>query len=343
MSAATTRPLRVLQSHGTPGPQTNPYITMLAETLARTPGVLSRPFSWRQALVGRYDVFHVHWPEPLVHGRTPLRALVREALSIALLARLRFSRIAVVRTRHNLQAHETPGRAAHRLAVGLARRSRADIALGTVTPPERAPQTVIPHGHYRSWYGAFPQPDAEPGRLATVGMLRPYKGVEALIAAFADAPTTLSLHLAGRPLDAAFGAHLDALAAADPRISLVARHIDDAEFTAAIRRSELVVLPYTALHNSGAALAALSLDRPVLLPEGPASRALSAEVGDGWVSLFTAPLDADDLTTALDAARALPPGARPRLADREWDSAGDRHLEVYRAASTRPHRGPAHA
>lgn len=343
MSRADDRPVRVLQSHGAPGPQTNPYITMLAETLERTPGVHSRPFSWRTALLGRYDVFHVHWPEPLVHGRTPLRALVREALSIALLARLRLGRVRVVRTRHNLQAHEDPSRAARRFTGGLARRSRADIALGTVTPPEQAPQSVIPHGHYRSWYGAFPQPAAERGRLATVGMLRPYKGVEALIEAFAQAPTEMSLHLAGRPLDATFGAHLAALSAADPRITLVARHIDDAEFTAAIRQAELVVLPYTALHNSGAALAALSLDRPVLLPEGPASRALSAEVGPGWVSLFTAPLDAGDLTTALAAARTLPPGARPSLADREWDTAGERHLAVYRAACARPHRGPAHA
>ena len=41
-----------------------------------------------------------------------------------------------------------------------------------------------------------------------------------------------------------------------------------------------MVLPYRQMHNSGAVLAALSLDRPVLVPATD-QRGLGAEVGPG--------------------------------------------------------------
>ncbi len=58
--------LRVLQSFKEPGPYTNPYVVMLREALTATPGLEVLTFSWRTALLGRYDVFHVHWPETII-------------------------------------------------------------------------------------------------------------------------------------------------------------------------------------------------------------------------------------------------------------------------------------
>ena len=43
--------------------------------------------------------------------------------------------------------------------------------------------TTILHGHYREWYGPSNAPSV-PGRLLCFGLLRPYKGVESLLAAF---------------------------------------------------------------------------------------------------------------------------------------------------------------
>lgn len=68
---AAPGPIVVLQSFRTPRPTTNPYIVMLGETLRTTPGVVLLNFSWRRALFGRFDVFHVHWPEILVTDCPP--------------------------------------------------------------------------------------------------------------------------------------------------------------------------------------------------------------------------------------------------------------------------------
>ncbi len=98
----THRPLVVLQSFPAPRETTNPYIVMLAESLASHPGVELRAFTWRDALFSRYDVFHAHWPEVHVTGRTRLRTAVFQLLFAALLLRLRLLRTPLVRTLHNL-------------------------------------------------------------------------------------------------------------------------------------------------------------------------------------------------------------------------------------------------
>ena len=50
------------------------------------------------------------------------------------------------------------------------------------------------------------------------------------------------------------------------------------------------MLPYRHMHNSGAALTALSLDRPVLVPETDVNRDLARETGPGWVVTFAGEL-----------------------------------------------------
>jgi len=77
------------------------------------------------------------------------------------------------------------------------------------------------------------------------------------------------------------------------------------------------VLNYQRVTNSGAALLALSLDRPVILPETPVFRELRDEVGGDWVFLFQ-----DDPMPAIDACLDRVRRDRPRLERRGWDDLG---------------------
>ena len=98
--------VRVLQSFPVPTHTTNPYVTQLAECLEATPDVELVHFSWRSALTSSYKVFHVHWPEAVIRDARLSRAVVRHALFVGLLVRLRVARTPVVRTLHNLRPHE---------------------------------------------------------------------------------------------------------------------------------------------------------------------------------------------------------------------------------------------
>ena len=327
------RPVVVQQSFPDPRPTTNPYIVMLAESIRATPGVELRTFSWRRALLGRYDVFHAHWPEILVAGRTPVRALLRQLLSVALLVRLGLTRTPIVRTLHNLERPSGIGRREGAFLAWFERRTALLILLNSSTPvPDRKLSEVILHGHYRDWFARFEQPEAVPGRFSYFGLIRPYKGVDALVSAFRGLTGDVSLRVAGRPSGDAVAAHLVELAGDDPRVEFTFAYVSDAELAQVACGGELVVLPYREMHNSGGTLAALSMSRPVLVPANEVNRRLRAEVGADWVHQYDGPLTADDLSRTLRTVQGRPAGVAPDLSRRDWDLAGSQHLAAYRRA-----------
>ena len=330
---------RVLVSNREPRSTTNPYITMLTTALRRTPGVEVVTFSYPAALFGRYDVVHLHWPETILGqgGRRLSGRLVRWVLTALLLVRLTISRTPVVRTVHNVELPADVSRAQRLLLHWFDRLTTHRIVLNDRTECP-GPRTTIPHGHYRDWYTG-PRSPVVPGRLQYVGLVRRYKGVEALVEAFRSVPDdSLTLGIAGAASSAGLVAGITTLADGDPRITLRFGYLSDDELVAAVTASELVVLPYRFMHNSGTVLAALSLDRPVLAPDTPVNADLAAEAGPGWIHTFTGDLTGEAIEAALAAARE-PRAASPDLSAREWDDAGEAHLAVYRAALSR--RGPS--
>lgn len=330
-----TERLVVLQSFPAPRPTTNPYLVMLARAVAAVPDVELRTFSWRRALLGRrYDVFHVHWPEILVSGRSPLKKLVRQVLFLLFLLRLRVLRTPIVRTVHNLERPQGISWRERALLGLIERQTSLRIAINTITPiPEGQAFVTIPHGHYRDWFAHYSEPAPVRGRIAYVGLIRRYKGVDSLVRAFREtADPELSLHVSGRPSNDDLAATLTALAHGDARIHLLLRFLSDAELVTEIGESELVVLPYRDMHNSGGALTTLSLDRPVLVPDNEVNRRLADEVGPGWVYTFGDRLTSADLERTTAAVRARRDSARPDLAHRSWERAGIQHVAAYRQA-----------
>jgi glycosyltransferase involved in cell wall biosynthesis/GT2 family glycosyltransferase len=324
--------VRVLTSFPAPRPTTNPYIVRLAAALDAEPGVSLQTFTWRRALTGSYDVVHVHWPENLVGGQSPAKARARQSLFALLLLRWRLSRTPVVQTVHNLAPHDDLTRVQRLLLRRLGQLSSHRILINAAGVLD-ADSTVILHGHYVDWFATAALPPSDAGRVVFAGLIRPYKNVERLITAFRELPAAgLRLDVAGRPSSTELGERLRAAAAGDSRISLELRFLDEADLAAAVSRAQLVALPYTEMYNSGAALLALSLRRPVLVPDNAANRLLQAEVGAPFVQLFDGDLRPADLVAALAATSQLQPTDAPNLTARSWTTTGRDHLQVYRSA-----------
>ncbi|GAA1510540.1 beta-1,4-mannosyltransferase [Agromyces terreus] len=339
-SASADRPVRdltVLHSLHPPDGTTQ-FVDQMVEG---APGhVRIEFFSWRTALTGRYDVFHVHWPELLIRRRSAVRRfLLRRALDVLML-RLRVQRIPLVWTAHNVEPHER-GEAGERRS--LARFTKAvDLVVRlnpTTVPPvgaERAEVITVLHGHYRSSLSAYPAATAQPGRLLYFGIIRPYKGVPHLIDCFAQlADPELTLRIVGKP-HAGQGEIIEAATHADPRVTARLEFVDDDVVVDEVTASELVVLPYREqMHNSGVLLAALSLGRPVLVPASPTNQALADEVGAPWIIQYEGDLDAAKLEAGLAAARRIPAGAEPDLGLRDWEHIGRQLADGYRDAIER--------
>ena len=195
----------------------------------------------------------------------------------------------------------------------------------------------------------MPRAAAIPGQFGYVGLIKPYKGVERLVDAFAEASAidpTLTLRISGKPANEAIERRLRTATERLSGLDTTLRYVSEQAFVDVVTSSELVVLPYRFMHNSGTALAALSLGRPILVPDNDLNRALSSEVGPGWVHLFDGELTAGTLLDAIRAVRAEPPAAAPDLSAREWHDVGARHARAYELAigrRERPHRPIASA
>lgn len=319
---------RILESFRRPRPTTNPYLMLLMRALTPWADVVT--FSWPRALFGHYDALHVHWPDVVADRKHPVRSVAASAMFALVLVRCRLGRIAIVRTAHNPEPHEASRPWVAAVSALCDRWTTWWIRLNdsTVCP---GPVTTIVHGHYRDWYEPSDE-EAVPGRMLSFGLLRPYKGIEGLLSAFAALEADgVSLRLAGRPTTPALADEVARACALDERLSARLEHIPDADLVSEIARASLVVLPYRAMHNSGAVLLALSLGRPVLVPSNAVTDALADEVGHWWVQRFGDELSPDVLRAALEAVSSGPP-ALVDLTARQWPEIGAQHAATFTAA-----------
>lgn len=315
---------------------TTKYVDQLVD--GSTAAVEYRFFTWRATLAGGYDVLHVHWPELMIRARNPLKRFARRRAMDTLLLLLRLRRVPLVRTVHNMAPHEHGDAAERRMLERIDRATAHCIVLNELTTlPVPVERTLVPHGHYRAQFARFGEAERVSGRIVYFGLIRPYKGVQELISVFAEtADPDLSLHVVGKPAPG-MADGLTAAAARDPRTTLRLAYVDDEELVAEVTASELVVLPYREMHNSGALLVALSLDRPALVPDTPANRLMQDEVGEHWIRIYSGELDASVLEPSLVWARGVRDG-RPDLSGRDWERVGELHEVAYRAALGAPVR-----
>lgn len=316
----------VLHSAPKPGTGTT-YSSLMVE--CSPDNIENRWFSWREALFGTYDHLHVHWPEALFRTGGKARRLVQAALGCALIMRLRISKRSVIRTVHNPEPHEEVSSLVRALIKNLDSATSKYVILNrhSLTPTVRETH-LIPHPSYVAAFADYDRKTAVKGHVISFGLLRKYKGIEELIDAAATLPShgpTLTIMGSATPK---YAQELESYARGKG-VSLLLRRFSDAELVDGVTSSEIVVLPYQKMHNSGAVFAALSLDRPVLIPDNEINRDLQAEVGSRWVHLYRGKLQPHHLEEALSKVRALPEISAPDLSRRSVSQLKRAYLELY--------------
>lgn len=318
----------------------NPYNALLYEHLQER-GAHVEELSLRRLVLAPPDVVHVHWPElTFLSGRRWWRTAWRVGSFALALAVARARRgTALVWTVHNLAPHErSAGDLQHRLfwrhfpprLDAFLTLTEAAVASAREAHPALAgvPAAVTPHGDYRDEVDrslsraaareATGLPAGAPV-LLFAGQVRGYKRVPELLRTFAgtDDPSA-RLVVAGSVPAGAAREELEALAAQDPRVLLDLGFLPADRLSRWLRAADLVVLPYSAVLNSGAALLALSADRPVLAPALGALPELQADVGAQWLRTYSGDLTAAALQEALAWARTTARGPEPDLSGHAW-------------------------
>jgi len=321
--ALSNDPLTLMTSAASSDPGVNPFPSMWFDAVRRS-GVDVRPWSSRGLLWSRPDVVHLHWPERVFGqvGRSPSRAATMAVrLAVLLAARARGSR--VVWTVHNLAPHDQRGDLVGRAGVWCFQRLVDEFwVMSNASSDEvrlrfgpKVSTLVVKHPTYPV-HGARREPPGQ-RRVLSFGEIRPYRGFLELVASFDPSASGSTLTLVGAGRGDEHSIRLREAVDRSPSTSWLDGRLDDEALHEEIRRCDVVVLNYQRVTNSGAALLALSLDRPVILPETPVFRELRDEVGGDWVFLFQ-----DDPMPAIDACLDRVRRDLPRLERRGWDDLG---------------------
>jgi glycosyltransferase involved in cell wall biosynthesis len=200
---------------------------------------------------------------------------------------------------------------------------------------------VIHHGAFEH-LTRLPAPQPLPAELAGgadkpvvlfFGLLRPYKGVDVLLRAWAQAGPDAELWIVGRAM-----MDIEPLkAAASAGVRFVTRFVADAELPALFERADVVALPYARTERfdqSGVLATALAFAKPVVLTDIGGFSELAA-TGAGRL---VPPGDATALATALDALLTDPAARRQMSAAAaaaaagpySWGEAAAHTLALYR-------------
>jgi glycosyltransferase involved in cell wall biosynthesis len=331
----------------------NPFQSLLYKALEQMKSVQVTEFAPSKIILTKgTKILHIHWPDVFLATAKGWRFWAKLAFLRVLFALTRLLGIPVVWTAHNLK--RTGQRNAARLETyfwpWFTKRLDGIIYM-TVASKRNAeelfehwcdiPNAIIPHGHYGPVIAAVSSAPssiiADKAQFLFFGSITKYKNAYKLLNAFLSLPIGMAtLVIKGR------------MSGTSPDIQLLQglndipynqkadvifenRFLDDNELVQAIRESELVVFPYSDVLNSGAAIFALSVGRPILASDTPLFRELQAQVGQNWVRLIDGEIDGAQLALAIKHACVLKrSGQAPDLSKFEWDNIAKQTLAFYR-------------
>lgn len=336
-----------------------PYNVLLYRNMQELGAMVEEFSAWR-ILSRRYDIVHVHWPEYCVNKRGALAALFWSCALFGAMCLVRLRGGRVVWTVHNLQSHLQHHPAIERyfwrIFTALLNAYISLTATGLEQVRDRHPSLrakpgfVIPHGNIRDAYPGV-EVSREEARLRLglaqsarvvgfFGSVERYKGILELVETFSALEDSGAvLCVAGKSyLAPQERKHIEDIAARDRRIVFHLERIPDADVAPYIRAADLVAAPFREILNSGSAVLALSLDRPVLVPAKGSMMELQQFAGTDWVRLYSGELTMETLRRHLDDAieRAAMRGRCRALetgwAGLDWKALAQLTLDAYHSA-----------
>jgi len=225
--------------------------------------------------------------------------------------------------------------------------SRSELSRNMKVPTSRI--SVIPHGVF-DYYKTIQIKPQEHSAAKTVdskktvlffGLIKPYKGLDLLIKAFARLPERLQkesqLLVAGYPK-----MPIEPLQKLATQLGIAKhivwdlRFIPEEEVASIFERASIVALPYYRIDQSGVLMTALAFGKPIIASKiGGFAEVLK----DNIYGYLVEPGDVDDLAKALERILSHPELAQQmgkaveELARGElsWDSIAKRTMEVYQS------------
>lgn len=240
--------------------------------------------TWRAVRQHRPDIVYFDWIQSFVIGRNlPVTLLKCFTFALEILYLTKIRRIPVLHTLHNLRNHA-------KRQVGIERRMYRFFLRHCTRIRVYSPTTIIkarrlfgiPTDHFRviqdvPFHYFYPNNsgfaesrqhlgmDESAFMYLFLGMVKPYKGLETLIAAFGQLNDPQSrLVIAGTSDSPEYARQIQYLAGGDPRITYQNQFVAIENVQYYLNAAQVVVLPFRNVEHSGSMDLALSFGKPVI-------------------------------------------------------------------------------
>src|SRR3954469_6597638 len=266
-----------------------PYQMLLADALARCGANVrflqgyKRVFPLSRLLRDQdCDIFHLHWPEAYYSRKGDAFDLFRTA-QFPFDLHQASQRAVLVTTAHNLHAHDRTSEMLVGRNVRYANRKSRVVFAHSAGAKRKLVQAfgldpslvrVVPHGDL-SVAMRPPVGQAEAryrlglgdGKLALMfGAVKPYKGLEEVIAWWKQGRPPVKLAIVGKPGSDAYAAHISNIIGNASRIMSRFEFLSDEALGLWLSAADAVIANYREILTSGAASLARSYGIPLILP-----------------------------------------------------------------------------
>lgn len=353
-----------------PDDKTTPYLGLLADALteqgvpvtlwrgptrSETLNIVFGPL-WLAVLAWRgARVVHIHWTYDFSHSSGPVGGKLARLWFNVFLGVARKLGLKIVWTAHNILPHEPVFDDDVEARKTLVKHCDAVIALSAHGADEVSTRfgatnvTVIPHGPLVLAPSKMGRSDAR--KILDVGdricfsffgSLRPYKGLETLIAAAERIGPDAAIRIVGRG-DSRYVGELEgriaAARATGADIRMEARWQSDSELADFLAATDFCVFPFDRVENSGSVLLSLATGVPVIIPD----LSSLAHLANPGVLSYDASDPVFALSDVMRTAAGLSDVKRDELGDAgrnwmssfEWTAIAAATANVYAQASKR--------
>jgi len=281
-----------------------PYTECFYDSL-RTKGIIINDgdFSGRWILKNwkTFNYFHFHWPSFFYADRNSTRNAIKNIIRFSMLLFLiRLSGSKILWTAHNLYPHDKSrpffiDKAARRIIICLSYKIfvHGNSAAQILKREFKSAETkivIIDHGNWVDCYENKASRNKSRKKIGVasdsyiylfIGFVKEYKNILFLIETFKKITDGTLLLIAGKYQDKNYYERV--ITAARYRknnIVIDERYIPDNELQYYLNACNVVVLPYTEILTSGAAMLAISFGRPVIAPrQGYLKELINPECG----------------------------------------------------------------
>lgn len=300
--------------------ESNPYNYLLYTGIEKQ-DVDVKEFSFKRCLSLNYDLIHIHWPEFFLNSHYILKACV---YSFVFLFCLFYSRIfgkKIVWTVHNLKPHNVKYRRLNKifwscftpLVDGVISLSKANekLFLDKFSLKKEALSTAVYHGLYDGFYNKsiskqeakkFFSLDESKKVCLFLGQVKAYKNVEALVKLFNEESSLSNavLIVAGKFESKAYYDQVCFQAQGNENIIIHNKFIFDDDLQYYFNASDVCLLPFKNIFNSGSVLLSASFNTPVLVPSSDNFIEYAKMLKPNMITTYKDTLSLSDITNLFE-------------------------------------------